>query len=69
MLFYYYREAVLGTTPERLPSTTTNATNLMGGRATAQVGDFVKIGATLVNAHNSQTLQPKPLSAIPLSVR
>lgn len=56
MLFSRASEAVLGTTPERLPSTTTNATNLMGGRATAQVGDFVKIGATLVNAHNSQTL-------------
>ncbi|NKB67738.1 MAG: hypothetical protein GKR89_11805 [Candidatus Latescibacteria bacterium] len=56
MLFSRASDAILGTTPERQPSTTTNATNLMGGRATAQVGDFVKLGATLVNAHNSQTL-------------
>ena len=56
MLFSRASDAIVGTTPERQPSTTTNATNLMGGRATAQVGDFVKVGATLVNAHHSQTL-------------
>ena len=56
MLFSRASGAILGTTPERQPSTVTNATNMMGGRATAQVGDFVKIGATMVNAHNSQTL-------------
>ena len=56
LLFSRASEAILGTTPERQPSTSTNATNMMGGRATAQVGDFVKVGATLVNAHHSQTL-------------
>jgi len=56
MLFSRASEAILGTTPERQPSVVTNASNLMGGRATAQVGDFVKLGATMVNAHNSQTL-------------
>jgi hypothetical protein len=55
-LFSRASQAVGGSTPEREPSTTTNATNLMGGRVTAQVGDFIKIGATMVNAHNSQTL-------------
>ena len=35
----------------------TNATNLMGGRVVAEVGDFVEVGATLVNAHNSQTFE------------
>ena len=34
----------------------TSQTVLTGGRATAQLGDFVKIGATYVNAHNSVTL-------------
>ena len=56
LLFSRASEAILGTTPERQPSVSTNATNMMGGRATAQVGDFVKIGATMVNAHNAQTL-------------
>ena len=56
LLFSRASEAILGTTPERQPATTTNATNMMGGRATAQIGDFVKIGGTFVNAHNSQTL-------------
>ncbi len=34
----------------------TSQTVLTGGRATAQLGDFVKIGATYVNVHNSTTL-------------
>ena len=33
----------------------TDNTNLTGGRLTAQVGDFVKIGGTFVNAHHSYT--------------
>ncbi|MFH1570854.1 MAG: hypothetical protein ABIL09_22870 [Gemmatimonadota bacterium] len=33
----------------------TNATNLFGGRVVAQVGDFARVGATLVNAHHTQT--------------
>ena len=32
---------------------TTSLTTLMGGRAVAQVGDFVSIGANYVSAHNS----------------
>ena len=49
-------EPVVGVTPQNTPRTITNATNLIGGRATAQVGEFVKLGATLVDAHNSTTL-------------
>jgi len=30
-------------------------TNLFGGRIEAQIGDFVRIGGTLVNAHHAQT--------------
>jgi hypothetical protein len=32
---------------------TTSLTTLIGGRATAQLGDYVKIGANYVSAHNS----------------
>ena len=32
-----------------------NDTNLIGGRGTIQLGDFVKLGATYVNAFNSST--------------
>ena len=35
--------------------TRTNATNMIGGRALAQVGDFVTVGATYINAHNTRT--------------
>ena len=37
--------------PERLTSTT----GLIGGRVTSQIGDFVTVGATLVDARNSNT--------------
>ena len=33
----------------------TNNTNVVGGRLVAQVGDFVKVGGTYVNAHHSQS--------------
>ncbi|MDP6018952.1 MAG: hypothetical protein QGI32_22880 [Candidatus Latescibacteria bacterium] len=33
----------------------TNNTNLMGGRVVVQLGDFVKLGGTLVNAHHAYT--------------
>lgn len=33
----------------------TNNTSLFGSRATAQIGDFVTVGGTLVNAHQSHT--------------
>ena len=38
------------------PVTQTNITSLFGGRATFQVGDFVEIGAQVVNASNGNTL-------------
>jgi len=34
----------------------TNLTSLLGGRLTAQVGDFATLGFTAVNAHHSNTL-------------
>ena len=34
----------------------TSSTTLTGGRATAQVGDYIKLGANYVNAHNSSQL-------------
>ncbi|MCC7265384.1 MAG: hypothetical protein IT369_23005 [Candidatus Latescibacteria bacterium] len=55
LLFSRVSEPIVGATLNREPNKTTNATNMMAGRATAQVGDFVKLGATLVNAHQSQT--------------
>jgi len=33
----------------------TSVTNMFGGRATAQVGDFVTVGATYLNAHHART--------------
>ena len=39
-----------------IPTARTNNTNLMAGRVTAQVGDFVTVGMTYVNGHQSQTL-------------
>ena len=37
------------------PDQSTNVTNLVGGRVVTQVGDFLKIGGTLVNTHHAQT--------------
>ena len=36
-------------------SETSNNTSLLGGRLEIQVGDFVKVGGTFVNAHHAQT--------------
>ena len=36
-------------------SETSNNTSLLGGRVEMQVGDFVKVGGTFVNAHHAQT--------------
>ncbi|MEW6749452.1 MAG: hypothetical protein AB1505_00555 [Candidatus Latescibacterota bacterium] len=41
---------------ENIPDTRTSATNLLGGRATARVGDFATVGATYVTAYQTQTL-------------
>jgi hypothetical protein len=35
---------------------TTSSSTLTGGRATAQVGDYIKLGATYLSAHNSNQL-------------
>lgn len=35
---------------------TTNLTSLVGGRATAQIGDFTTVGFHFINAHQSNTL-------------
>ena len=40
----------------QIPVETTNSTNLYGFHGTTQVGDFISLGATYINAHNSQTL-------------
>jgi len=37
------------------PERTTNSTSLVGGRATAQVGDFITVGGTFVDARNANT--------------
>lgn len=37
------------------PETRTNTTSLIGGRATVQVGDFIVLGGTLVDARNSNS--------------
>ncbi|MDA0337273.1 MAG: hypothetical protein O2782_19085 [bacterium] len=56
-----YEATVIASRPSGFRSTGTepneksNVTNLLGGRTTAQIGDFVKIGATYVNAFNART--------------
>ena len=37
------------------PNERSNVTNLLGGRAAAQIGDFVELGVTYVNAFNART--------------
>lgn len=37
------------------PSRRTDNTNLLGSRIEVQLGDFLKVGGTLVNAHHTQT--------------
>ena len=37
------------------PARTANSTSLVAGRGTAQIGDFITVGATLVDARNSNT--------------
>ena len=39
-----------------IPDIRTSATNLLGGRGVATVGDLVRVGATYVTAYQSQTL-------------
>lgn len=59
-----YQATVLLARPSRpaeslsqdIPDTRTSATNLLGGRGVAAVGDFIKVGATYVTAYQSQTL-------------
>ena len=42
-----------GVTPQ--PARVSNSTSLIGGRATVQVGDFITLGGTLVDARNANT--------------
>ena len=37
------------------PDRTSNSTSLIGGRATAQIGDFITVGGTFVDARNANT--------------
>ena len=55
LLFSRVSRPVIGSTPTA-PTGITNATNLMAGRAVVQIGDFVAVGANLVNARNSTTV-------------
>ena len=57
MLFSRISFPIASTTAKNAPAMVTNGTNLMGGRVVAQVGDFVEVGATMVNAHNSTTFE------------
>ena len=41
--------------PTREAETRTNATTMFGGRGTVQLGDFIKVGATLVDGRNANT--------------
>lgn len=41
--------------PANEPNDRTNITNLMGGRVTSQIGDFVRVGATYVDVFNART--------------
>ena len=43
-------------TPNNLPISNTNSTNLLGGRFTARLSDLVEVGGTYVNSYVSQTL-------------
>jgi hypothetical protein len=45
-----------GSTTNDLELLATNATSLIGGRATMQIGDFATVGLTSVNSHHSNTL-------------
>ncbi|MYK39628.1 MAG: hypothetical protein F4049_05350, partial [Gemmatimonadetes bacterium] len=45
-----------GSTTNDLEVLATNATSMIGGRGTLQVGDFATLGLTAVNSHQSNTL-------------
>lgn len=45
-----------GTSTNDIEFVATNTTSLIGGRVTAQVGDFATLGLTSVNAHQSNTI-------------
>lgn len=46
-------DPILGATQE--PETRTNTTTMFGGRGVMQIGDFIELGATLVDARNTNT--------------
>jgi hypothetical protein len=41
---------------QEVPDTRTSVTNMLAGRGVAQVGDFIKVGATYITAFQAQTL-------------
>jgi hypothetical protein len=45
----------LNSSMSEFQSARTNNTNLMGGRVVVELGDFVKLGGTLINAHHAYT--------------
>ena len=55
-LLYSRLSAPGGGSTDGIESLVTNLTTLMGGRATAQVGDFSTLGLHFVNTHQSNTL-------------
>ncbi len=46
-------DPILGFTQE--PETRSSTTTMFGGRTTVQIGDFIEVGATLVDARNTNT--------------
>ncbi len=56
-----YRATVIASRPSgtrsqaETPNERSNVTTLLGGRVTGQLGDFVEVGATYVNAFNART--------------
>ena len=46
-------DPILGATQE--PETRTNTTTMFGGRGVVQIGDFIEVGATLVDGRNTNT--------------
>ena len=56
-----YQATVIASRPSGMksepltPNDRSNVTNILGGRFTSQVGDFVELGATYVNAFNART--------------
>lgn len=57
ILFSRINSPILWANPRGIPDERTDNTHLLGGRVTAKITDSITVGATLVNAHQSQTLR------------